>query len=81
MGRAVEFIPAEGGGKPDSVTSNADPVTPHVRNFLDCMRSRKTPNGDVLIGHRAAQASHLTTLAYMRRRQIVFDPVAERLLT
>ncbi len=80
VGRTVEFIPREGGGKPDSVTSKADLVSLHVRNFLDCMRSRKTPNGDVLIGHRAAQASHLATLAYMQRRQIDFDPSAERLL-
>ncbi len=80
VGRVVEFIPAEGGGKPESVTSNADPVLPHVLNFLDCMRSRKLPHGDVLIGHRAAQASHLATLAYMRRRQIDFDPAAERVL-
>lgn len=78
VGRVVQFIPAEGGDKPDSVTSNADPVAPHVRNFLDCMRSRKLPNGDVLIGHRAAQASHLATLAYRQRRQIDFDPAAER---
>lgn len=80
VGRAVEFIPAEGGGKPESVTSNADPVMPHVLNFLDCMRSRKTPNGDVLIGHRAAQASHLATQSYLLRRQMDFDPAAERLL-
>ena len=80
VGRAVEFFPREGGGKPESVTSNADPVAPHVRNFLDCMRSRKTPNGDVLIGHRSAQASHLATLAYMQRRQIEFDPATERVI-
>src|SRR6185295_16509145 len=35
----------------------------HVRNFLDCARSRKQPNGDVLIGHRSAAACHLATLA------------------
>jgi predicted dehydrogenase len=80
VGRSVDFIPREGGGKPESVTSNADSVASHVRNFLDCMRSRKTPNGDVLIGHRSAQASHLATLAYLQRRQIEFDPATERVL-
>ena len=80
VGRVVEFIPREGGGKPESVTSSADQVMPHVINFLDCMRSRKLPNGDVLIGHRSAQASHLATQAYMQRRQIDFDPVSERVL-
>ena len=31
----------------------------HVQNFLECVKSRQRPNGDVLIGHRSAQASHL----------------------
>ncbi len=52
----------------------------HVRNFLDCMRSRKLPNGDVLIGHRSAQASHLGNIAYLQRRQIDFDPAREEIL-
>ena len=26
----------------------------HVNNFLECLRTRKRPNGDVLIGHRSA---------------------------
>ena len=29
----------------------------HVQNFLDCLKSRKLPNGDVLVGHRSAQAA------------------------
>jgi predicted dehydrogenase len=49
----------------------------HMQNFLDCMRSRKLPNGDVLIGHRSAQASHLGNIAYVEKRRIQFDPVRE----
>jgi predicted dehydrogenase len=52
----------------------------HVRNFLDCMRTRKLPNGDVLIGHRSAQASHLGNIAYVQKRRIDFDPVREEIL-
>ena len=47
----------------------------HVNNFLECVKSRKLPNGDVLIGHRSAQASHLGNISYMERRRIDFDPV------
>ncbi|MBM3762176.1 MAG: Gfo/Idh/MocA family oxidoreductase [Acidobacteria bacterium] len=79
VGRKVIFTPAEGGGNPESTSSDGDQVPLHVQNFLDCMRSRQTPNGDVLIGHRAAQASHLATLAYMEKRQINFNPATERL--
>lgn len=52
----------------------------HVNNFLECMKTRKLPNGDVLIGHRSAQASHLGNIAYVQKRQIDFDPVREEIL-
>ena len=52
----------------------------HVQNFLECVRSRKLPNGDVLIGHRSAQASHLGNISYMQKRRIDFDPVREEIL-
>jgi len=52
----------------------------HMQNFLDCVKSRKLPNGDVLIGHRSAQASHLGTLSYVQKRRIDFDPVREAIL-
>ena len=49
----------------------------HVENFLECVKSRKLPNGDVLAGHRSAQASHLGNIAYMQKRRIDFDPARE----
>jgi predicted dehydrogenase len=52
----------------------------HMQNFLECMVSRKTPNGDVLIGHRSAQASHLGNIAYLQKRRIHFDPLREQIL-
>jgi len=52
----------------------------HVANFLDCVRTRKLPNGDVLIGHRSAQASHLGNISYMQKRRIDFDPIREEIL-
>ncbi len=58
-----------------------DPLTQaHVNNFLECVKSRKRPNGDVLIGHRSAQASHLGNISYMQKRRIDFDPVREEIL-
>jgi predicted dehydrogenase len=58
-----------------------DPLTQaHVNNFLDCVKTRKRPNGDVLIGARSAQASHLGNISYMQKRRIDFDPVREEIL-
>jgi predicted dehydrogenase len=52
----------------------------HVRNFLECVRSRQRPNGDVAIGHRSALASHLGNIAYVEKRRIVLDPIREEVL-
>ena len=76
-----EFHPAEKGADP--VIVKAPPVELtlfHVRNFLECVRSRKLPNGDVLIGHRSAQASHLGNIAYLEKRRLKFDVTREEIL-
>ena len=57
-----------------------DMTLDHVANFLDCVKSRQKPNGDVLIGHRSAQASHLGNLAYLQKRRLNFDPQREEIL-
>ena len=62
--------------KPTGINLDLD----HIQNFLDCVKSRKLPNGDVLIGHRSAQASHLGNISYMQKRRIDFDPVREEIL-
>jgi hypothetical protein len=41
------------------------------------VRTRERPYGDVLAGHRSAQASHLGNISYMTKRRINFDPVRE----
>jgi len=75
-----EFTPKGRGAKPTVVKAYSDLDLDHVNNFLECVRSRKLPNGDVLIGHRSAQASHLGNISYMQKRRIDFDPVREEIL-
>jgi len=52
----------------------------HVNNFVECLRTRNRPNGDVLIGHRSAQASHLGNISYEQKRRIDFDTEREQIL-
>jgi len=75
-----EFHPPGRNPQATVVQASSDLDLDHVQNFLECVRSRKLPNGDVLIGHRSAQASHLGNLAYMQKRRIDFDPVREEIL-
>jgi hypothetical protein len=78
--RQFEFTPAGRGAKPEIVKAERDLTIDHVENFLSSMRSRKLPNGDVMVGHRSAQASHLANIAYVQKRRIKFDPVREEIL-
>jgi hypothetical protein len=65
----------------EELAGTKDPLTQsHVNNFLECVKSRKRPNGDVLIGHRSAQASHLGNLSYIQKRRIDFDTTREEIL-
>ncbi len=75
-----EFTPAARGAQPVNVKAFSNIDKDHVQNFLDCIKSRKLPNGDVLVGHRSAQASHLGNISYMQKRRIDFDPIREEIL-
>jgi predicted dehydrogenase len=75
-----EFHPKGRNAEPVVVQKFSDIDMDHVQNFMDSVRSRKLPNGDVLVGHRSAQASHLGNIAYMQKRRIDFDPVREEIM-
>ena len=75
-----EFKPAGRNTQPVEVKASSSLDLDHIQNFLECVKSRKLPNGDVLIGHRSAQASHLGNIAYMEKRKIDFDPVREEIM-
>jgi predicted dehydrogenase len=75
-----EFRAAEKGAEPVIQRFPGDITDQHVRNFLDCCRSRKMPNADVYIGHRAAQAALLANQSYLEKRRIRFDPQREEVL-
>ncbi len=41
-----------------------DGTTPHMRNFFDCVKTRREPNAPVETGIAAARAGHIGNLAY-----------------
>jgi predicted dehydrogenase len=52
------------------VKAEGDTMMPHVRNFLDCMRSRGTPNAPIEAGIACARAGHLGNLALRQGRKV-----------
>ena len=67
-----------------------DQFVPHVRNFIDCVKSRKAPISDLASSHRSSVPCHLANLALRlgrtlrwddAKQDVVGDPEASKLLT
>jgi predicted dehydrogenase len=45
----------------------------HLRNFIDCVRTRQRPNADIEIGHTSTTLCHLGNAAWQLGRELSFD--------
>jgi hypothetical protein len=59
------YIPAEKGAR--EIIGERSPESDHMRNWLECVRSRKQPNADAVSGHYSALSCHLMNIAYKQR--------------
>ncbi len=90
-GRGYEVIPENGGQfqdpaprmepvKEPSNEHNANLTSDHIRNFLDCVKSRKKPNADVEDAHKSTIFSHLGNIALATESRIEWDPATETIV-
>ena len=57
------------------------PLKANLKNFFDCMRSRKQPNGNIIQGHYSASLIHMANLSYRAGcKQLLFSPEYETIL-
>jgi len=50
------------------------PDEAHQKDFIDCVRTRETPRGDIVQGHKSATLIHLANLAYrVGNKQLYYD--------
>jgi predicted dehydrogenase len=70
--------------EPTHAASNADLTSgdagPHVANWVDCLRSRKTPNGPIDIGYNHAVACCLGREAERTGRRMKYDAPNRRII-
>jgi predicted dehydrogenase len=45
----------------------------HMANWVDCVRTRKTPNASVEIGYRSAIAAHMVNTSYRRKQRVTLE--------
>lgn len=55
------------------VRAERDGTIDNVNNFLDCVRSRKTPNANIHVGFEAARTSWIGNIALKRGMKVVWD--------
>ena len=66
-------------GKMDTIVSGgSDQRQAHIQNFVDCIKSRKTPNSDIEFGHHSTVVSHLGNIALKTRERLEWDSKNER---
>ncbi len=68
--------PWRGNEAPVQVHDDRLPTIPHVRNFLECVKSREEPNAPVEVGHSAVCGPHLANIAFHRRSMAFLNPEA-----
>lgn len=67
------------GVKDDTGDAKADYVS-HIRNFLDCVKSRRDPAVNAEAGHRVATSCHLANISLQTGRKIVWDAKTEAIV-
>jgi predicted dehydrogenase len=58
--------------KPEQA-NGVDGQDAHVRNFLDCLKSRALPTSDIEIAHHSTNTCHLGNIAYKLGRKLSWD--------
>jgi hypothetical protein len=70
---SIRYYPEEV-NRPTGLTTTGNSATQnHIANWIDCMRSRKTPNAPVELGYRSAVVAHMANLSYRQKRRITFE--------
>ena len=54
--------------KAGAVTAAGKDGPEHMQNWLECVRSRKQPNADVVTSHYLAAACYLSTASYFSKQ-------------
>jgi predicted dehydrogenase len=79
--RAEQPGPVETWARPveDKTGDTREQFKLHVRNFLDCVRSRREPISDLESAHRVATVCHLANISLRLGRRIRWDAAREEI--
>jgi len=66
--------------EPAKHESSGDPRPAHVRNFLDCVKSRKQPVLNLELGHHVSTVAHLGNIAFRSGHKITWDGTKQEII-
>jgi len=69
----IRYYPESVNRHDGSALTGETPNQNHMANWIDCVRSRKTPNASVEIGYRSAIAAHMANISYRRKQRVTLE--------
>ena len=69
----IHYYPEEMNRPQGTTITGTSQTMDHIQNWIDCVRSRKTPNAPVELGYKSAVAAHMSNLAYRRKQRITLE--------
>ena len=66
--------------EPEKHKSSGNPRPAHIRNFLDCIKSRQQPVLNLERGHFVSTVAHLGNIAYRSGSKITWDAEKEQII-
>jgi len=72
-GETTHYYPEKANRPNGTVFTGKTQDRDHMANWIDCVRTRETPNAPVDIGYRSAVAAHMANLAYRQKQRITLE--------
>jgi hypothetical protein len=72
-GEFIRYYPEKVNRPHGAALTGKTPDQGHMANWIECVRSRKTPNAPVEIGYRSAIAVHMANLAYRHKQRVTLE--------
>jgi len=69
----TRYYPEKANRHDGTALTGETPNQNHMANWIDCVRTRKTPNASVEIGYRSAIAAHMANISYRRKQRVTLE--------
>jgi predicted dehydrogenase len=69
----IHYYPERANRRDGVALTGSTPNQNHMSNWLDCIRSRKTPNAPPETGYRSAIACHMSNISYRQKQRVTLE--------